>query len=99
MGRKHLVSVKACDHALYSALYVDKSVGIHVADIAAVDPQSAVGVAANDVFGLGLIVEVAEHDRRAAYADLALFAVVKLIIRARLKYADGRCQQRIPTGF
>ena len=95
MRREYLMSVKKRYHALYSSLYVDKAVGVHVADIAAVYPQLSVGMTAYDVFRFSLVIEVAEHDRRAAYADLAFFAVVKLIIRAGLKYADSRCQQRI----
>ena len=47
-------------------------------------PDASVGVTAECVGRLGLVVHVAEHDRRAADADLALHVGIDLVGRAGL---------------
>ena len=98
VGRKDLVPVEKCYHTLDSALYVHEAVLIHLSYIAAVYPRGAVGMGLYHVIRLALIVEIAEHYRRAAYAYLALLAVTELLCRAGFEYAHSRRQQRISYG-
>ena len=95
LHRENFMSVKTGYHALYSALYEDKAVGVHAAEVARMYPHGAVRVRHHDLLGLLGIVEIAEHNGRAADADLALLTVVELLGRARLEYCNIRSQKRI----
>lgn len=99
MSREDLVTVKEGYHPLDPALYVDKAVGVHVTYITAVYPKSTVGVSADHLVGLLLIVEITEHDRRTAYADLTLLIVGELTIGVGSEYAYRSRQQRIADGL
>ena len=95
LHREYLVPVKAGYHTLYPALYEDKAVLIHAAEVARMYPHGAVRVRYHDLLGLLGIVQIAEHNGRAADTDLTLLAVVELLGRARLKNCNICSQKRI----
>ena len=60
------------DHALHALREEDEAVLVHLAEIARVEPDAAVFVAAERVGRFFGIIDVAQHDGRARDADFAL---------------------------
>ena len=60
------------DHALHALREEDEAVLVHLAEIARVEPDAAVLMAAERVGRFFGIIDVAQHDGRARDADFAL---------------------------
>ena len=60
------------DHPLDALLEIDKAVLVHQAQITGVEPKLAVGVAAQGLRRFFRVVQITQHHRGAAEADLAL---------------------------
>ncbi len=89
-GGEHLEAVVADDDALDAGVQIHKAVLVHIADIAGVRPQLAVGVAAQQVGGLLGLVVVALHGGGGADADLTALTDGQLGLGARLEDGDNR---------
>ena len=89
-GGEHLEAVVPDDDALDAGIQIHKAVLVHIADIAGVRPQLAVGVAAQQVGGLLGLVVVALHGGGGADADLAALTDGQLGLGARLENGDHR---------
>ena len=72
------------NHALDALGEIDEAVLVHFAEVAGVQPDAAVLMAAEGVVRFLGIVDVLKHDRRAGDADLALEIGVELLRSAGL---------------
>ena len=79
------MSVESRDHTLNSALDEDKSVFVHITEVAGVHPNLTVVVQTHNVCGLFGGIEVTLHHGFTGAADLAKLAVAKLLARIGLE--------------
>src|SRR5208283_4464251 len=77
--RRKDVEARRLDHALEAIAEVEEAVRIHAAEIAGVQPDAAVTMAAQGAARRLGIVEVADHDVGARDADLALLPGRKIL--------------------
>ena len=78
------VVARGDDHALDALAEVDEAVAVHGAQVAGVEPDPPVRVAAEGLGGLLRVVDVAHHDRGTGDADLALDVGLQLFLGADL---------------
>lgn len=95
------------DKTLKSLFKVYEAVIIHGADVARVEPHSAVCMGAQRSSRFGGIVEIALHNGGTAYADFTLcigrkLAVVLridyLIVNVRIRYSDTALAEKVTRG-
>ena len=78
-GREDLEAVVADDEALDAGVEEDEAVLVQIADVAGVDPDAAIGVAAEEV-RLSVASEEVEASEEAALAEEWAEAVVPVLV-------------------
>ena len=89
---EYLVTVETDDDVLDPVFDVQEAVNVHIANVAAMDPDLAVGVLLHNIIGFRLIVEVSLHHGRSRDADLAFFAKAQFVCGTGSKDTYGGCQ-------
>ena len=93
-GGEDFETVVADNETLDAGVEINEAVLVQISDVAGVDPDAAIGVAAEDYVRLVGLVVVALHGGGAGDAQLAALADGQLFVRTRLEGGDEGVDHR-----